>query len=82
MRNVKADGNCGYHAVISALKHIKRECKDTVREVRRDIRELGQSSFDALNLLSQIGMCCIACFMPYTTESLILITISLSRLYH
>ena len=50
MRNVKADGNCGYHAVIAALKHIKRECKNTVKEVRRDIREFATNRTYYLNM--------------------------------
>ena len=37
LENVAADEHCGYHALMAALSYIKRKCKRTVEEVRRDI---------------------------------------------
>ena len=41
--DVPHGGNCGYHALIAALKYIKRKCKGTVKEVRRDIWEFAMN---------------------------------------
>ena len=38
LHNVKYDGNCGYNSLILALKDIGKTCRDTVKEIRRDIR--------------------------------------------
>ena len=35
--DVPGDGNYCYHAVIATLKYIKRKCKGTIKELRRDI---------------------------------------------
>ena len=35
--NVVADRNCGYHALMVALNYINRTCKETLREVRKNI---------------------------------------------
>ena len=37
--DVEDDGNGGHHAIMTTLKYIGRECKETVKEVRRDIWE-------------------------------------------
>ena len=36
--DVAYDGNCGYNAVIGALKYVKKCCRENVKEFRRDIR--------------------------------------------
>ena len=37
--DVRYDGKCGYHTIIATLICVKRECKDTVRDINIDIWE-------------------------------------------